>query len=111
MKAVSKILHFIFRETKEAVKLLSIWPILSVCSAQALDNSTTTASQLDVLKKQRDPISSRIAVLDDTAEASRQLCVVVVAEKGMSFATSHSAQVNSSLKTPEVWMACSRFPY
>ena len=73
MKAASKILQFILHETKEAARLFSIWTILGVCSAQALDNSTTAASQLDVIKKQRDQISSQIANNGEVAEANGQL--------------------------------------
>ena len=49
MRAASKILRFILQETNEVAKLLSMWVVFGVCSAQSLDDSTTITSQLDVL--------------------------------------------------------------
>ncbi|HUP77473.1 MAG TPA: hypothetical protein VM260_02855, partial [Pirellula sp.] len=73
MIAASKILRFILHETKEVAKLLSMWVVIGVCSAQSLDDSSSTSSQLNVLKKQREQIASQIALDGDNAETKGRL--------------------------------------
>ncbi len=73
MRAASNIHPFLFHGAKEVSKLLSIWIIFGVCSAQSSDDASTTSKQLGVLKVQREQISSQIAINGDIAETNGPL--------------------------------------